>query len=829
MKIIKNTNIPFKRTRYFAACAAVISTSSLPANVSAQGLLEEVIVTAQKRAENLQDVPISVQAFSGEKLADLDIKDVFDLQTSAPGLKVDSSQGSSTTFFTIRGIGTSSQNFGFESSVGLYVDGVYRARQGSMINQLVDMASVDVLRGPQGTLFGRNSLSGAVQFTTVKPDHDGSGFVEVTAGNYGLLNLSGAASFSAIEDVLAFRFTGFSSERDGYVENIGLPGSDDINDRDRYGFRAQALWTPTENLSILVIADDANVDETCCAPVAVIDSNRLDGRAARNSLGLSLLGQPGLDTYKEANGATYISEDDAYEDITALNQNPTSQSDDSGLSVQVNWYQDELTWTSITGYREFDSRDQFDSDFSNFDAVAFDTQAKQEAFSQELRVDYEGDTLRYVLGAYYYQQDLESESTLTFGPDINPVLGVLSGTTPIFGFSAGLPIATLNAIQGTSFDTSGFIPTGGTATDINEQEHKSWALFGQFDYDLTETLMLTAGLRYSDEEKELSASYSDSGGNFAGFARGGLFARTARRDDITPSSDGGSLDDSQVTGTIKLSWFLDDDIMLYGSYGTGYKAGGTNTDRIEPSLSQTFDAETAASYELGAKMEFPEQGIRLNVALYTTDIEDLQVATFDGSNFNVQNAATVDTYGLELDMLWEVTESLTVNVAYAKTIAEYGEYEEGNCQVTSAYRGVPDAGATISDPAADPQGFLANRCDRSGDRVPFVPEDTFTVGVRQDWRINDSMFAYAGFEYSYKGDVVGLASDPLADQDAYDLVNVRLGMTLEDYQTDIVFWGRNVFDQDYLTASTPTPLHNGHETAYSREPATFGLTVRKKF
>jgi iron complex outermembrane receptor protein len=828
MKIIRRSNVPFKRTRFFAACAAVISASTLPANVSAQGLLEEVIVTAQKRAANLQDVPISVQAFNGEKLADLGIKDVFDLQVSSPGLKVDASQGSTTTIISIRGIGTSSQNLGFESSVGLYVDGVYRARQSSMINQLVDMASVDVLRGPQGTLFGRNSLSGALQFTTVKPDHDGSGFVEVTAGNYGLLNLSGAASFSAIEDVLAFRVTGFSSERDGYVDNIGLPGSDKINDRDRYGFRAQTLWTPTEDLSVLVIADYAKVDETCCAPVALVDTNRLDGRAATTSLGIPLLGQPGLDTYKEANGATFISEDDVFKDVTALNQNPISESDDTGLSVQVDWFVDDLTWTSITAYREFDSSDKFDADFSDFDAFAADRQAQQEVFSQELRVDYQGEKLSYVLGGYYYQQDLEGDSRLSFGSDANAVLGVNLGAAPLFGFSAGVPIPVLNGALDTSFDPIGFFPVGGAAIDNSQQKHKSWALFGQFDYDMTDSLVLTSGLRYSDEEKELTTRYSDTGGNFAAFA-GPLFAQTARRDDITPPTDGGSLDDSQVTGTIKLSWFLNDDVMLYGSYGTGYKAGGTNTDRISPLSSQTFDAETTSAYEVGAKMEFPEQGIRLNIALYSSDIDDLQVLAFDGANFNVQNAATVDTYGLELDMLWQVTESLSITAAYSKAVAEYDEFENGPCQKTSAFRGVPDSNAPISTNPADPQGFLAGECDRSGDRLPFIPEDTFTLGARQDWRIDDVMSAYAGVEYSYRGDIVGLASDPLVDQSSNELVNVRFGLLLEDYQTDIVLWGRNVFDEDFVTGSTPTPLHNGHETAYSREPATFGLTVRKKF
>jgi len=182
----------FVRNPLFLACCTLLAPASY-----AQ-LLEEVIVTAQKREQNLQDVPISVSAFSGALLQESAIKDVFDLQASAPGLTVDQNQNATTSNFSVRGIGTGGNNFGFESSVGLYVDGVYRSRQSSMINQLVDIASVDILRGPQGTLFGRNTLSGAIQFTSVRPDFEGTGFLEAGVGNYGLVTVNGAKSFTAI-------------------------------------------------------------------------------------------------------------------------------------------------------------------------------------------------------------------------------------------------------------------------------------------------------------------------------------------------------------------------------------------------------------------------------------------------------------------------------------------------------------------------------------------------------------------------------------------------------------------------------------------------------
>ena len=209
-----------------------------------QGYLEEIMVTAQKREQNIQDIPVAVTALSGEQLVEHGITDMFDLQQSAPGLIVDQSQTATTANFSIRGVGTSSQNFGLESSVGLYVDGVYRARQSAMINELVDVERVEVLRGPQGTLFGRNTSSGAVLLNTVAPDHETDGYLEMTYGNLDLFSANGAFGGSLIEDVLAVRVTGFTTSRDGFVDAVGQ-GESLINDRNRQGGRSCCTYRQT--------------------------------------------------------------------------------------------------------------------------------------------------------------------------------------------------------------------------------------------------------------------------------------------------------------------------------------------------------------------------------------------------------------------------------------------------------------------------------------------------------------------------------------------------------------------------------------------------------
>ena len=253
--------------------AMVLATAGLclPAWSQDDIVIEEIIVFATKRAADVQDIPVAVTAITGDEIQNAGIKDVFDMQQYAPGLIVGQSQTATTSNFSIRGIGTSSNNFGLESSVGLYVDGVYRARQNSMINELVDIEAVEVLRGPQGTLFGKNTPQGAINMRTVAPSTDESNaFVELTGGDFGLMRLSAASNFS-LNDNTAIRATVFSSQRDGYVDDYN--GESDVyNDRDRFGGRLQLAYSNNDNFDMRIIADYSEIDETCCVALSRVDS-----------------------------------------------------------------------------------------------------------------------------------------------------------------------------------------------------------------------------------------------------------------------------------------------------------------------------------------------------------------------------------------------------------------------------------------------------------------------------------------------------------------------------------------------------------------------------
>ncbi len=838
--------------------------------------LETITVKAQKRKQDLQEVPISVSAVSGKQIAESVLKDLFDVTMNVPALSAFQTQNATNSSFSIRGIGTGSQNFGLESSVGLYVDGVYRARQNSMINNLVDVEAVEVLRGPQGTLFGKNTPSGAILVRTVAPSHSGNNnFFEATIGNYGLVNYSAAASISAIDNILAFRVTAFGSQRDGTVSEVNS-GNDVLNDRDRWGVRLQSLYTPNEDLSVRIIADYSEINEICCAaPVQVsnMEASGIEGKFGTDSL----LAQAPFN-------ATLFDVNDFFERNVALSFLPESTMKDSGLSAEINWkLNNQYTLVSISAYRSFDALDNIDTDFTDANLFGTQNDSKQSSFSQELRLDYDGEDVNAILGAYYFSQDLDLDYSLYTGDQFNDFF--------LLGLSQGAFNELLAGIDSLSTATNGLIapssapgPDGSSFDHVAQQEHESYAIFGQVDFQLSEKFILTAGLRYTDESKDLSTVFSENlpananfptffssigdpenpttivpgtllfGAAAAGQVLEGIQANTidinsqagqaalqtlvpfqttgwgfkplgAITSDRTDIND--TLNDDQFSGTLKLSYQPDRDTLLYVSYGNGYKSGGTNTDRIAEGFDPVFAAETSQAFEVGIKKDFPEYDLRINTAAHSTKVEDFQANTFAGTGFNLQNAGDYKTSGLEFELTWLVSESTEVNFVYARVNAEYDNFMRGNCWIAFTWQtGISDPGQESTDPAA-PNPY----CNRSGDRPAGEPEDFAVLRLKQDLAISEDINSYFVAEYSHTGDMVlDGSNDPLAVQDSYNLLNLRFFMNFQKYNLDLVFWGRNVLDEEYIKQiNFNTPLQEGKLNAYIPDPATFGVTLRKRF
>lgn len=757
-----------------------------------QAALEEVLVTAQKREQNLQDVPVAVTAFSGDMLQKSGVNDIFDLAANAPSLSVSQSQSASTTSFGIRGVYTSAQNFGLESSVGLYVDDVYQSRQGSMVNNMVDVASVEVLRGPQGTLFGRNTPSGAVLINSVKPDFDGSGFLEATGGNYDLYGASGAKSLTIIDNTLAVRGTGFVMKRDGYVDIVGQhPDDDSINNRDRWGLRFQALYTPNDDVTVHFIGDHSEIDEKCCA-----------GGVWKNNFVAQDLppGSPtkyGTDTTAVDIGGTVINQDDFFDYNVSNTYAPESSNTDEGVSLALDWQTDAFLVTSISAYRKYDSHDNADVDFLDLDALRFITAADQSQISQELRLSDQGEALAWMTGLYYYEQSLDGTTDTVVGADAAPLLQAPADA----------------------------LPAGTGSRNVSKQDQQSYAVFGQIDYNLTQQWVVTAGLRWTRDQKDLKNTFTeDASANPPGappcfcYEPGWgfwLFPALAPRDDVNQK-----LDDDRWTGTAKLSWFMNDHTMFYASYGTGYKSGGINTDRIAEGLPVEFEPETSKSYEVGMKADFPERALRVNVALHRTDTDDLQTLSFQSVGFLLKNAGTAETYGGELDLYWQATESTSITLAYAYNHGEYSDFEEGDCWVSTPWQ------TDQPDPGANGDGT----CDRSGAQLAGNPENSVALTANQTFSLTGDISGFVYGEYIFTDSrMTAVNNDPGTEVGSYALVNLRAGLTFEQYNTTLTFWGRNVLDEHTTNVVADAVAQEGRLTGYLMDPALWGVTLRKNF
>jgi outer membrane receptor protein involved in Fe transport len=865
--------------------------------------LEEVVVYAQKRAQDIMVVPVAVTALTGQQLSDSGIKDVFDMQQNVPSLFVDQSQTSTTSSFGIRSISSTSNNFGVESSVGLYVDGVYRSRQSSMINDLVDVETVEVLRGPQGTLFGKNTAAGAISVRSVAPSTDSTdAFFDVTSGNYGLAKFSGAANIP-LSDSLAFRGTIFASQRDGYVSDDKL-GNDLYNDRDRMGFRAQLGYEPNDDFNMRLIADYSEIDEVCCVALSRVDFlfSRASVAAGAPQIGtdvlmLNLFGtaftdypypQPLLDSLAGLPGRLVTGAGfDAYR--TAYDIVPVSQNEDAGLSLELNkTFDNGLTLTSVTALRSFDTFDLIDVDFTDVPLLSRTNDAELKSLSQELRLSGEfGRGNNFVAGLYYFGQEIDQHTTTVAESwETGSLEAALIGqATGLPGDLPGLPfslyIGNLPPVQtiangvdlvAANFGALGFQPAGLPAVpgsfsqDFVNQDQSGWAAFAQVEFSLTDSLIATLGARYTDEEKEIAAQYIQnlaldpaarpnfgliqiqlcsldpacaatippgfptfdptsavSQAAFAPFAVDGwatyLFDPLAPR----PPLDA-KISDDQVTGNAKLTWLASDTMMFYASYATGFKSGGTNTDRIAPVFEPVFGPETSKSAEIGIKADFGP--VNLKVAIYDTQYEDFQANSFTGTGFNLQNAGDLATQGVEIEYLWDVTDTFTVQGFYSRNEGEFESFLNGSCwDAYPTHTGLPDPGLPSDfNPIVSPEV-----CDRSGGKLPYNPEDRFFLAMTKDFNLGDNIL-FLRAEYTYgserftDGDI-----DPFTLQDDISLLNLRAGVDILDWNATVTVWGRNVTDERWYHGSFDAPAQTGRMNSYPAEPATYGVTFSKRW
>jgi len=873
-----------------------------------------IIVRAQGRDQALSDVPVAVSAVSGEMLEKSGVSDIRDLNQVAPSLLVSSTGNEANGSARIRGIGTVGDNPGLESSVAVFVDGVYRSRSGNALSELGPLDRVEILRGPQGTLGGRNSSAGLINIYTAPPEFEFSGYGAFTYGNYDAIKVEGGIN-APLGDTVAARIDGVYFERDGFYNDV--VNDVRINDRDRYLVRGQLLFEPTSDLSIRLVGDYSKKDEACCAATFVQPEFAPLARVS-----------PGLDSFARPNGGPALTSTDnpivpillgLGQDPRALTQSTFNrdiyvtpgrtyqgETEDWGISGEVNWDFGDVTLTSITGYRQYSNTQASDTDYTQVDllyrAPGPDAGAREfKTFTQELRLNGTAfnDTLDWLVGAYYANEKLETRDNLRFGNDygtfancrivlaINPALANPSadnclganvaaltganGGAGAFGAATPLIIAGMNNLAQ--------VRDIGSTGDRYNQTSENFAVFTHNIVHVTDTVDLTLGLRYTNETKDFRAAFSNDnvfcpqsrailnpllvpsvdtdGDGVADLAplgglAGGLISLSCQGNS-TAELDGVTLadtrDEDEFTGTAILSWKPDPDWLVYGSFSKGYKAGGFNLDRsalavpvafdaatLNPTALQ-FDAETVDAFEVGVKYAARDWGF--SIAGFRQEFSNFQLNTFNGSVFLVQNinGCDSDLGGADRDADGTTGACAADNVAPG-VIAQGFEFEASLSPIRdlTMTMGVTYADTSYEDNlVGQDNGSPLDPALRllPGDNLSNAPEVTATASLSWTPPIGNSGLSGLFFINARTTDDYNTGSDLLhgKEQDAYTIVNGRIGITGPDRRWGVELWANNLFDVDYTQVAFNTPFVAPQQTysAFLAEPRTYGITVRAGF
>ena len=638
-----------------ALSAPALAQTTPDAAAPEAAVVGDIIVTAQRRSETLQRVPASVEVLTGEALQAARVSNLGNLQEVSPSLVVTQTNNPNAAVFTVRGVGTAVTDRGFEQSVGVYIDGVFRGRPGSALQDLLDIERVEVLRGPQSTLFGRNNSAGAINISTKAPDVRNFGaYAEATYGNYNTVEAKLSANVPLIEDKLALRVSLGTSSRDGFNKAPNLPKGD-VNAQDRQSARAQLYWTPNDSTRVRVIADYSEADNRCCAPGLLFMSDAAVNApftflARGNMIGFTppSAGTVGASPSNPANPGTIYN---PFDRITYQDTEARDTTTDKGLSAQIDHDFGNLTVTAIGATRRFKSALQADLDGVDSKMISAVSRPETDIRenSAELRLqNNDGGPLQYVVGAYYFDQKIVDDNNVSI---------LIRANNGVFNYYNSHAI--------------------GTA--------KSVAVFGQASYDVTETLKVTGGLRYLDETKK--AVITTNGGlSFPGAAE---------------------ISGDAVMGTAVLAYQPNAASNFYLRYARGYKSAAINLLFTAPpaSVSPIAEPETTDAYELGAKLRLFEGRVSTNVALYTQTVKDQQVQVFNTQTnaFVTLNAAEVRSRGVEADVRYRATSDVTFNLSASYLDAEYMSFAGAPPQAGSALASQDLSGRT---PAKAPRWTL---------------------------------------------------------------------------------------------------------------------------
>jgi outer membrane receptor protein involved in Fe transport len=854
-----------------AACALAMPTMALAQDAEAEAEAaepetgNEIIVTASKREQTLQETPISVSVTSGEVLEQAQIRDILDLQTVTPSLRVSQLQSASATTFIIRGFGNGDNNFGIEPSVGVFIDGVFRSRSAAALSDLNGVSRIEVLNGPQSTLFGKNASAGVISVVTKEPQYEFGGQAEVSYGNYNALVVKGEVTGPITENI-AFAFDGSYNRRDGYATIVNL--DEELSDRNRWTVRGQLLVEPTPDFKVRIIGDYANIDEVCCQV-----STRVAGPTA------AAIGAVGgqLDT-------------DFFSYNTFLSQVPRNTVDNYGGSVQADWSTGPLTFTSITAYRELKNFLDQDVDFTSANIVSETRDQEVKTFTQELRLasDFDG-PINFLLGGYYFDESITQDSSLTTGDDARTFFTLLARA------AAGDPTFTFNGVEAPLGLPIGSIFSAGPLTSENYAlDNTAWSVFGTVDFEPVDGLVFTGGFNYTDDRKNfaLSGQAFDELANinpidsFITLATNGAvtnanqfrmlpalnqqalstLAFTACSASAPPPNcnpllglvglapfqfqppflaipnavEPGRTNDDKFTYLLRAAYEVSPEINIYASYATGFKASSINLSRdsrpafgdyipgparsniLAPSSpisdgglavrnlgtgSRFAGPENAEVYEIGFKGQW--DGFGINLALFDQTITGFQSFLFTGTGFQLNNAGQQSVRGFELDATIRPSDSLVFTFATTHLDPNFDSFTESPVGDLTGFRpgGIPSwsiaTSATHTLEIGDNK--LITRVDYSHESNVAINNGLPTFNGPVDARVNNQIF-----------------------QREVNLVNASMIFQLSN-GLEIGAWARNLLDDQYIITVFDGVAQAGTVSGYPSQPRTYGGLVRFKF
>jgi len=746
-----------------------------------------IIVTARRREEDVQDVPVALSVVDANTLEQTGSFTLGQVQQLVPSIQVFSFNPRNTNI-NIRGLGSNVAltNDGLENGVGFYVDNVYYGRPGQSQFDLIDLQQIEVLRGPQGTLFGKNTTAGAINITTREPSFDPEFSGEATLGDYGYHQLRGSLSAPIIADKLAFRISVADTHRDGFLTNR-FNGSN-AQDYDNFSIRGQLLAKPTDTLSIRLIGDYSNQKQQFVLNIPAAYFSAYDSGLAIPNNFFQRVARAGY-TPLPADPFARIGDSDSHYQSFMKGY---------GVSGEIDWDLGSASLTSVTAYRWWDWDPANDGDSTALPVMTKAQQAnRQRQFSQEIRLTSIGtNPIDYVVGAYYFWQIIRGYGASAYG-----------SAAPNWFAPTADPVVANAALNGFEADST------------STPETRSYALFGQVNWNISQAFSLTAGLRYIHEKKTGAFNqFWAAGTDLSTLAPAQAAAATALRNRFNPASScSARLNDDSVSGLLTLSWKFAPDALAYANYSRGNKSGGLNLTNLPPGAVPEVRPERVDNFEIGFKSQLLDRKLTVNGAAYWTEVSDYQTAitqfSLTGATIQyISNIPKVRSRGVEGDILFAPSKLVSFGASAAYTEATYRSY-------------------TNAPQAPERDATLAPLQDLSGVQLGGIPKFTYTLtaDVAQpvtQWKGRELQI-YGHADFSHRSSFnTSSTNSRYAVVPGYGLLNARIGLKVQDGLWDLSVWARNLTDQNYF--QTLNAQAAGIVTALIGDPRTFGVTLRTK-